>query len=121
MAKQSWNDFVKAHTSHLVFCAAVSASLPPAAQFDRNKKKLPSPYGLFNEWAKNSLKGDWSSTKVAGGFCVAVSAKQDAILIQETFGLLAEPIVTPLSRETLRIGYSNSSYPKLARSLGYAV
>ncbi|WP_153066247.1 MULTISPECIES: hypothetical protein [Xanthomonas] len=121
MAQQSWNDFIKNYPSRATFCAAVSASLPPAAQFDKNGKKLPSPYGLFNEWAKSNLTGDWSSSKVSGGFYLAVSERKDATLIQSKFGFNGTPIQTPASRKTQRIGYSDPEYAKWAKMLGYAI
>lgn len=120
MAKKSWNDFIKNHPSRTIFGASVSANLPSAAQFDKKNRKLPSPYGLFNEWAKNNLKGEWSATKVPGGFYIAVSQQQDVDLIKSTFGFLGEPISTPVSRKTQKIGYSDSRYASIARALGYS-
>lgn len=121
MAKQSWNDFIKNHPSRIIFGAAVSASLPPAVQFDRKGKKLPSPYGLFNEWAKSNLTGDWSASKVSGGFYLSVSEQGDANLIRSTFGFSSTPIQTPISCKTQGIGYSDSGYAKLAKMLGYEI
>ena len=121
MSKQSWNAFIKSHSSRATFLSVVSAALSPAIQFDKNKQKLPTPYGLFIEWAQNSLAGDWSATKVPGGFLVSVAEEQDAIKIKNAFGIIGDPVKTPASNKTRRIGYSDMKYGRLAKALGYAV
>jgi len=70
MAYMSWNSFVEKHKKRVGFLAAVSAALPKGPHFDKNNKKLPTPYGLFKEWASKSLNGDWASTKIKGGFII---------------------------------------------------
>lgn len=70
----------------VTYASSVSAELPKKMQFDKNKKKLPTPYWLFCEWAKNNLRGDWASTTIAGGGAVAVESQSDIALIQSTFG-----------------------------------
>lgn len=55
MAKKQWSGFFSNRPNAVTYTSAVSASLPKTMQFDKNKKKLPTPYGLFCEWAKNNL------------------------------------------------------------------
>jgi hypothetical protein len=121
MPKKSWNQLVKNYPSRIILGAAVSASLPTNVQFDKAEQKLPSPYGLFIEWVKDNLKGDWSSMKVPGGFCIAVSDQRDLDLIKRTFGFYGDPVETPASKKTQQIGYSDQKYTSLAKALGYAV
>lgn len=90
-------------------------------QFDNNKKKLPTPYGLFVEWANANLTGDWSAMKVTGGFYISVSEKQDAGVIKNKFGTTPQAKKTPASDKTFGINYSDSNYSALAKSLGYAI
>lgn len=102
--------------------SVVSASLPKKIQFDKNKKKLPTPYGLFFEWAKNNLAGNWASTTISGGgFAMAVESQSDSALIRSTFGASAQPKKTPVGNKTFECGYSDSMYASLAKSLGYVL
>ena len=119
MAKKSWNSLVKAYSSRATFGCAVSAALPPAARFDKKKRKLPTPFGLFNEWAKAKLVGDWASVKESGGFYISVADAQDAEIIKKTFGLVGEPRRTPVSDRTFQVGYSDAKYKPLALALGF--
>jgi hypothetical protein len=72
MTKMVWNNFVTKHPKRTAFAAAVSASLPGSLVLDKNGKKLPTPYGLFTEWCKAYLSGEWATTKVSGCFLVCV-------------------------------------------------
>lgn len=91
-------------------------------QFDKNNKKLPTPYGLFCEWAKNNLSGEWASTTIAGvGFAVAVERQSDSALIASTFGAQAQPKKTSVGNTTFQCRYSDSEYGSLAKSLGYVL
>lgn len=118
----SWNQFVSKYKNPIGFASAVSASLPNGPHFDKNNKKLPTPYSLFKEWAVKNLSGDWSSQKFKGGFIICVSSKPDAQLIQKTFKVLSnQPKRTPACSKTYQIGYTDSSYGLLAKNLGYAI
>jgi len=122
MSNIAWNSFVTKHKNPLGFAAVVSATLPKGPHFDKNKKKLPTPYTLFKEWCDKTLKDDWSSQKFKGGFIVCVSSQNDAKLIQSAFKVLnAQPKSTPACAKTYQIGYSDSGYEALAQSLGYAI
>lgn len=122
MAKKQWNGFFSNRPNAAVYTSAVSASLPKKMQFDKNKKKLPTPYGLFCEWAKDNLSGEWASTTIAGvGFAVAVESQSDSALIRSTFGASAQPKRTSVGNTTFQCGYSDSKYRSLAKSLGYVL
>ncbi len=118
----SWNSFVTKHKSPIGFAAVVSATLPKGPHFDKNKKKLPTPYALFKEWCEQSLSNEWSSQKFKGGFIVCVSSQSDAQLIQSAFKILNnQPKNTPACAKTYQIGYTDAGYGALAKTLGYAI
>ena len=119
MAKLTWNAFRDKHKNPAGYTAAVSASLPNGPNFDKNKKKLPTPYGLFKEWASASLSGDWASTNFKGGFIVCVESQADSQLISKQFGIIGEAKNTPACENTNQLGYRDSSYGDLAKLLGY--
>ena len=121
MAKIGWNKFIDTYTKKVAFAAAVSASLPKRVELDKNGKKLPTPYGLFCDWCKAYLSGDWATTKVNGGFLVYVATKEDAESIQTEFKVVGPATRTPAGKDTYPIGYSNSQYAALAGDLGYVL
>lgn len=121
MSNIAWNSFVINHKKTVGFVAFVSATLPQGASFDKNKKKLPTPYKLFKEWCNKTLKDDWSSQRLKGGFIVCVSSQNDAELICSAFKVLTPPQSTPACATTYRIGYSDSGYGALAKILGYVL
>lgn len=118
MSKQTWNIFIRKHPIPQYFCAGVNSQGPP---FDKNHKKLPSPYGLFQEWASSNLKGDWASVKIPPGFIISVVEASDVERIKRKFGYFGVPKWVGNFPNTQQIGYSNSDYANLARSLGYNV
>ncbi|WP_157725044.1 hypothetical protein [Vogesella sp. LIG4] len=120
MPKKSWNKFVGTCQSAITFTAKVSAGLPKQLQFDKNGKKLPTPYGLFVEWAEASLTGDWSSTSIrGGGFAVSVELQTDAQIVMTTFGTIGAFQKTTVSNRTIQVNYKDSDYAGLAKKLGY--
>jgi hypothetical protein len=122
MAKKQWNGFCSNRPNAVTYMSVVSGSLPKKMQFDKNNKKLPTPYGLFCEWAKNNLSGDWASTTISGvGFAVAVDSQSDNALIQSTFGASVQPQKTTVSNTTFKCGYSDSNYASVAKLLGYVL
>ncbi|MEJ2743481.1 MAG: hypothetical protein P8176_13635 [Gammaproteobacteria bacterium] len=121
MANVKWNTFVAKYRTPVGYISEVSAKLSGGVQFDRNKKKLPTPYGLFKEWASVKLQGDWTSQKLKGGFIICVATKQDADSISKAFGLVDGPVKTKACNQTYKIGYKNGTYGKLAKSLGYSL
>ncbi len=121
MAKLGWNKFVDAHKKRICFIAPVSASLPKGVELDKNGRKLPTPYGLFCEWCGAYLAGDWSATKVKGGFLVCVTTKEDVKAIQDQFKIIGQAKITPAGKETYPIGYRDSQYIALAGDLGYVL
>ncbi len=122
MSNIAWNLFVTKHKSPIGFAAAVSASLPKGPHFDKNKKKLPTPYALFKEWCDKTLKDDWSSQKCKSGFIVCVSSNIDEKLVKSAFKVLSnQPKNTPACAKTYQIGYRDSCYGGLAKSLGYVI
>lgn len=117
MAKLSWKSFTEKHPSPFGFAAVVSS--PKGPLFDKNRKKLPTPDGLFQEWASVSLSGDWSSTKLNGGFIICVESKSDVALIERTFSIIGSAKNTPACANTVRLSYKDSDYPNLAKTMGY--
>lgn len=102
MAKKSWNTFAGTYPSATTFTTAVSATLPKQMQFDKNNKKLPTPYGLFIEWSKAYLTGDWASTRIKGlGFAISVDSQIDIQLISKTFGTIGSIKKTPVANKTI--------------------
>ena len=122
MAKKQWNGFFSSKPNAVTYTSAVSGRLPKKMQFDKNKKKLPTPYGLFCEWAKNNLTGDWASTTITGvGFAVSVESQADSALILNTFGASSQPQNTAVGNTTFQCAYVDSTYASLATSLGYVL
>lgn len=120
MPKKSWNIFASTYPSATTFTSAVSAALPKHLQFDKNRKKLPTPYGLFIEWARGNLTGDWASTSIKGvGFAVSVETQTDIQLITITFGTIGSVKKTPVANKTIQVNYKNSDYANWAKKLGY--
>lgn len=121
MAKLSWNKFIDTHAKRVAFVAAVSATLPKRLELDKNGRKLPTPYGLFCDWCKAYLSGDWATTKVSGGFLICVAAKEDAKSIQDEFKIVGQAKRTPAGKQTYPIGYKDAQYGALAGDLGYVL
>ncbi|MGI9575358.1 hypothetical protein ACRYJU_14860 [Alloalcanivorax xenomutans] len=123
MPKQSWNNFKKSHAHSICFSAGVSSKISSrkGTTFDLAGNKLPTPYGLFLEWARASFKGDWASLKIQGGFAILVSDPEDANRVVKAFGKLGQAKRTRLSPVTQQIGYRDQTYPKLAKAFGYAL
>lgn len=116
MPKQVWNAFINNHPTSYYFCAGVLSQGPP---FDKNHKKLPSPYGLFQEWASSNLISDWASVKISRGFIISVVEASDVERIKKKFGYIGLPKWVSEFPNTQQIGYSNSDYGNLAKSMGY--
>ncbi len=119
MPKIQWNTFITNNKSSYCFSSAVSSALPQGYRFDKNNKKLLTPYGLFQEWLKSSIQGDWASIKVKGSFFVRVVDKKDAQLLINTFGASKNTRKTPACSSARQLHYKDSSYRKLASSFGY--
>jgi hypothetical protein len=120
MAKKSWNTFSGTYPSATTFTASVSATLPIQMQFDKNKKKIPTPYGLFVMWANANLTGDWASTIIKGvGFAISVESENDIQLISNTFGTIGGVKSTAVANKTIQMNYKNPDYLNWAKKLGY--
>jgi len=119
MARLSWNTFKGKHASSIGFAAQVSARLPKAAAFDKNGLKLPTPLGLFKEWATANLTGDWAVASQSGWFMICVESSAAAQTIEKRFGVIGASKATALCANTFQLRYQDRSYPELARSLGY--
>jgi hypothetical protein len=121
MPKIKWNDFATAYPSAPGYVAHVSSKLPKGPHFDRNKKKLPTPYGLFQEWAKQSLKGDWSGITHLGGFTVRIADPADQTIILNSWPAMGPAKKAPQAPQVTQINYCDRSYEDLARKLDYAI
>ena len=120
MSSMTWNAFMTKHKNYFCFSAVVSKNLPKPPHFDRNKKKLPTQYGLFQEWLAANLAGDWASMKVTGGFIVCVATDSDNACITKKFSVTGV-VKSKLSNNTQQLHYRDSNYPSLAKELGYAL
>jgi hypothetical protein len=121
MAKLRWNNFIDKHTKRIAFAAAVSGNLPKDLELDKNGRKLPTPYGLFSEWCKAYLSGEWATTKVNSGFLICVATNEDAKTIQDEFKITGQARCTPAGKDTILLGYRDSQYAALAGDLGYVL
>ena len=121
MAYISWNSFQERYKASTGFVAKVSAKLPNGPHFDRKKKVLPTPYGLFREWLSKSLVGDWTTKKIPGGFVVCVAGKSDETVVSRKFGTIGAATNTSISDNTYQLRYQDSNYGELAKSLGYDI
>ena len=121
MTRLSWDDFNAKHSNPFGLLAGVTGSLPRGIQFDKNKRKLPTPYALFLEWSRASLKDEWTASKIRGGFIVCVATQSDARLIVDKFRAVGDWKKTPACANAIQIGYSDSGYKSLAISLGYSL
>ncbi|MCM2289110.1 MAG: hypothetical protein NDI67_08790 [Sulfuritalea sp.] len=123
MAKIIFNSFewfLKKHPESFSFATTISFSAPMDPGTDKRGKKLPTPYGLFQEWAKVSLSGDWVTTKYKGGFIICVADLKDAITITHVFGISTDTLRrTSTGERSLALGYKDSDYMQLARALRY--
>lgn len=122
MAKKPWKNFLITRPTAITFTAAVSSQLPKELQFDKKKNKLPTPYGLFTEWAKKNLTDDWSSITISGvGFAIAVESQADINLIKNKFGTIGQFNKTQVGDKTIQCNYKVEDYVKLAKLLEYAL
>lgn len=119
MSKLSWNIYNKKYVSPLGFSSAVSPALKGGPHFDSKHKKLPTPYGLFQEWASIFFTGDWTSIKINGGFIVCVNSQTDDALIRQKFGVIGVPIKSTACANLVRMNYKDSDYKALAKFIGY--
>lgn len=119
MPKSNWNNFTAKHPQAICFAGAVSSSLPKGLHFDRKGKKLPTPYGLFCEWASSNLKGDWTSMIAKGRFIIKVADQTDAVAIDMKFGASQLRKNGPGCAVSHNVHYRDMDYVNLAKSLGY--
>jgi len=121
MTKKNWNEFTEANPKAVSFGAAVSSRLPKGLLFDKNGKKLPTPYGLFCEWAVANLTGDWTGMTAKGGFVIKVATQADAQTVTKAFGARKLDRAAQGCAASYQVRYQDADYGKLAASLGYVV
>lgn len=122
MPKLTWNVFSTKYQTPFCFSGSLPKAIPNGQHFDKNRKKLPTAYGLFLEWASITLKGDWSSIKDGRAFMLRVKDVSDASIIKATFKLIGLPKKTNLCANTQVIDFCDSTYSgyiSLAKSIGY--
>lgn len=121
MPKKVWNKFVTDHPDCPCFVAGCSSKLPQTI-FDKDKKKLPGPYALFQEWLVKNIKGDYALSKINGGFALCAALKEDRDAIEKRFPKkYKEPQKADFSNEIYPIKYSDADYGILAKELGYKI
>jgi hypothetical protein len=117
----AWNSFLPANSAATFFMAVVSATLPGGPHFDKKMKKLPTPYGLFKEWAKNNLTGEWASIKMKNYFVIGVADAADATLLVNQFGVACTTQLKFGNSLARQLNYTDSAFGSLASHLGYIV
>ena len=126
MTKNSWNKFTEEYPNTDCLVCYVSTAVPKMRIFDKQNKKLPTPYKLFLEWLKTNLNGDWTATilgKEKGNtvFYIKVVLDQDIEKINKKWGLSSK--TTEKNKfgcpRIFQIGYRDEDYDKLANELGY--
>lgn len=115
----SFESFLSEHPESYSFTATISSSTPKGLDTDKSGKILPTPYGLFHEWAKVSLSGDWVTTKYKGGFIICVADLKDATVISHVFGTTGTLRKASTGDRNVALGYKDTDYSQLAKKLGY--
>jgi hypothetical protein len=121
MAKMTRNKFVEKYPASPGFSAAVSSRLSQTAQFDLRRKRLPTPHGLFREWLKITLAGDWAMHSSPGVIMVLVSDAKDEKRILDRFKAIGPEKRTEICDRVRQIGYGDSHYAALAAEVGYTL
>lgn len=122
MPKRAYNDFVRKHPKAMRLRAQVSSKGP--GTYTPKGLKLPTPYGLFEEWCHAHLTGDWAldGGKVVNSqrvFSILVVLVVDAKALQKAFGFTK--IATGRYAGQTRVGFGDSKYTNLAKALGYDI
>ena len=130
MAKMDWNKFVTQYTKAICFSVTMKQNLPKGApKFDKNGKKLPSPYTLFCDWMKANLKHDWCASKQNGHTLIRVADPSDAQLLANVFGATPAkgiPAGIPAGISAgcasfYQLHHSDAGYKPLAGAMGYVI
>lgn len=119
MRVRDWNRFITENPSPTILGAVVSSRLPPALTFDKDGKKLPTPYKLFCEWLDASLVGNWSTVAVPQGFVVGVVDEVDKAKILAAYGPAKHRGFKIADQSVGVLSYTDGSYAKLASERGY--
>ncbi|WP_170310130.1 hypothetical protein [Thalassospira povalilytica] len=120
MTKKSWNNFTIDHPNAYQISCVCPPALPTRIKFDNSGKRLPTPYGLFCEWLKTQISGEWATTKAGKIFMIKVSNKNDLQKILSAYQ--SKKIATqPGSSASYQTMYSTLDYGPLARHLGYDI
>ena len=119
MRVRDWNTFITANPSSSLLGAVVSSRLPAALTFDKEGKKLPTPYKLFCEWLESSLVGTWSTVALPQGFVIGITDDADKASILATYGPARHKGFKIAEKSVGVLSYSDGSYAKLATERGY--
>jgi len=119
MRVRDWNKFITENPSLTILGAVVSSRLPAALTFDKDGKKLPTPYKLFCEWLDSSLVGVWSTVAVPQGFIVGVTDNADKATIVAGYGPARHRGFKVAEKSVGVLNYSDGSFAKLAAERGY--
>jgi hypothetical protein len=119
MRVQDWNSFITTHPTAVIFGAVVSSRLPPALAFDKNARKLPTPYKLFCEWLEASLTGQWSSLAVPNGFVIGIVDETDKRVVLGAYGPARFKGFKIGDKSVAVLTYMDGKYAKLAEERGY--
>lgn len=119
MRIRDWNTFITEHPSPTLLGAVVSTRLPPDLLFDKDGKKLPTPYKLFCEWLEATLVGTWSTVAVPQGFVVGIADEGDKTKLLSAYGPARHRGFKVAEKSVGVLTYSDGSYAKLATERGY--
>jgi hypothetical protein len=121
MQVRNWNTFITTNSSVTLLAAVVSTRLPPALMFDKNGKKLPTPYKLFCEWLDTTLVSTWSTIAVPTGFVIGVIDAKDETTILAAYGPARHKGLKLAGKSVGVLSYTDGSYAKLATERGYTL
>ncbi|MFT5329990.1 MAG: hypothetical protein ACI9KA_001067 [Parasphingorhabdus sp.] len=119
-----WNNFKNDYPSTGEYLCVIASRLPKpgAPHLDKNRKLLPTPYGLLREWLAKNFSGDWAvrqQTKKGKTIVVLLIADPVDVSKLNHFGKLPKPTPQQQAQGQLEFGYRDSLYGNVAKSLGY--
>lgn len=122
MPQRTWNSFVTDHPKTTTMAFGVSlAGFPKGPIFDKDRKRLPTPYALVRTWIAKTLTGDWTSMKEGNAFVILVADPGDAALVLRKFPALGPATKSMPADKSYPVSFRADTFAELAKDAGYAV
>ena len=122
MPKRTWNSFVSDHPKATTTAFGVAVTgFPKGAIFDKDRKKLPTPYALAQNWLGRTLAGDWTTMKDGDAFVILVSDPGDAALVLKKFPAVGAPAKSKIADKSYPVGYRAATFATLVKEAGFVV